>query len=86
MDSMMKLRLMDNLASFVFLGQIFPLIDWKTIAAVYRLADVFDGLYQISPSYITWLDAKCTGTSPRVSSAFHIGMPVQPRALGYMHM
>jgi hypothetical protein len=46
MDAMMKLRLMDNVASFVFLGKIFPLFDWKTIAAAYRLASGFDDLYQ----------------------------------------
>ena len=45
MDAMMKLRLMDNMASFVFLGKVFPLLDWKTIAAAYRLASVFDDLY-----------------------------------------
>ena len=37
LDSMMKLRLTDNnISSFVFLGQIFPLIEWKTIGATYR--------------------------------------------------
>ena len=49
MDSMMKLRLVDNVTSFAFLGQIFPLFDWKTIAAAYRLASVWklDDLYQV---------------------------------------
>ena len=47
MDAMMKLRLIDNMASFVFLGKVFPLLDWKTIAAAYRLASVFDDLYPL---------------------------------------
>ena len=45
MDSMMKLRFVNNHSSFVFLGQIFPLFDWKTIAAAYRSACMFDDLY-----------------------------------------
>lgn len=36
MDSMMKLSLTNHPSSFVFLGQIFPLLDWKTIGAEYR--------------------------------------------------
>ena len=50
MDHMMKLSLTNQPSSFVFLGQIFPLFDWKTIGAAYRYMASQHGLH-ISPIY-----------------------------------
>ena len=36
MDSMMKLKNYPP-SCFVFLGRVFPLLDWKTVGAAYRL-------------------------------------------------
>ena len=69
MDAMMKLRLMDNVASFVFLGKVFPLFDWKTIAAAYRLASVLDDLYLLWPYFYVSCMQWCESTEWLLSTS-----------------
>ena len=45
-DAMMKLKMTDNVPSFVFLGKVFPLFDWKTVAAAYRLETVIQVVFR----------------------------------------